>query len=158
MLALSATLIFLNINTLLHPYPKFHIGAWTYEAQEDRFTKLKSCRLFRHSVTYAHGALVFHLGERADTSEAVYRIDSSKTQPWRASAMELASNGVELQKDALQNPSQGLAPIPARLLMDAKTVTIRASEGARPVRFKIEGFAAAMKAAQTAGCTDESFH
>jgi hypothetical protein len=136
---------------------KMKAAGWTYEVREDRFANLKSCTLYRRGVTYANRTLTFHLPREIDTSQAIYRVDDSETQPWRVSAMELASSGVALVQDDLRNPSGGLVPVPARTLASARVVIIRPSEKAKPVKFRIEGFSTAMAAATAAGCAPQSF-
>ena len=156
-LAVSASLLLSSPPWHWFPDHKMKTAGWTYEVRDDRFANLKSCTLYRRSVTYANGTLTFHLPRDTDTSQAVYRIDDSAIQPWRVAAMELASDGISLQHDDLRNPSGGLVPIPVRRLTNAHLVIIRPNEKAKPVKFRVEGFSTAMAAATAAGCAPQSF-
>lgn len=138
-------------------HDKVRVAGWTYEVDQDPFTYLKSCRLYRRGVTYTHETLTFHLPPWIDTSEAIYRIDNAAAQPWRASATELAAKGVTLQRDDLRNPSGSVVPIPARQLVDANVVTIRPSQTGSLVQFRVDGFSRAITAARSAGCTPDGF-
>jgi hypothetical protein len=161
---MSIAAVFASAFLSFHPHLSWpsdgrtHIGLWTYQVGVDRFTGLKSCRLSARHVSYAHQALTFQFASKIDTSESLYRLDGGPAQSWRVNAMTLASAGVALHDDSLVNPSQGLVRIPAHELANTGAVTIRATPRSRPVKFHIEGFAAALAAAEAAGCAADRFY
>ncbi len=133
------------------------IGAWTLRVESDQFAARQICQLSRPRVDYHRQALVFHLSSRADTANAVYRIDDGPPRAVRSDAMDLARLGFALYNDDLTNPSGGLVRIPRQRIMDAREVSIQAKAMAAPVKFRIDGFGAALDAARAAGCGVDDF-
>jgi hypothetical protein len=128
------------------------VGGWRLYVVTDRFTGQRSCKLYRPKVDYQRQALVLHLSRRADTSNAVYRVDGGPLVSSRADDMELARLGFALSDDDLENPSGGLVRVPARRIEGASAVTVEVPASHRPIRFRIEGLAAALETAAEAGC------
>jgi hypothetical protein len=134
-----------------------HIGAWRLVVETDRFTGRLTCQLQRGGIAYERQALVFHLSSRVDTTNAAYRIDGGPTVWSRTDAMELAGLGFALYNDDLANPSGGLVRVPMRRVMGAHAISIQPKANASAIKFNIQGFDLAMKAADKAGCTAEEF-
>jgi hypothetical protein len=135
-----------------------HVGAWTLVVQTDRFSGRVTCQLSKHKIGYERQALVFHLSDRVDTSDAVYKIDGGLPVWVRSDAMELAHLGFALHNDTLANPSGGLVRLPERSLLDAHLVAVQPKAGDAPVNFKIEGFRTALETAHNAGCDADAFN
>jgi hypothetical protein len=129
-----------------------HIGGWTLRLHADPFTNRLACRLSKPKVDYQRQALVFHLPKRTDTSAAVYRIDGEPPLWARADDMEMVRSGFTLRNDDLDNPSGGLVRIPERRVLEAHAVAVETRANGRTVKFKIDGFRAALDAAHEAGC------
>jgi len=136
---------------------RHRLGLWTLEAYADRFTGTRICRLSGDRMDYHRGVVVLRLPKREDTSAAIYRVDSGEPIDTRTEAMEMARRGLALYDDTLGNPSGGLVRVPAARLTGANIIWVRADVRTRPERFKITGLAAALAAAQAAGCPPESF-
>ena len=135
---------------------RVRIGAWTMRVDSDRFRDQVRCQLFERNVSYQRRALVFHLPRRAD--DAVYRIDGGPPMWARSDAMELADLGFTLHSDDLANPSGGLVRIPQPRIAGAHAVSIEPRSDVAPLRFNIDGFAAALDAARKAGCGADAFY
>ena len=133
------------------------IGPWTLTVVEDRFSGQVQCRLAARGMDFTRGALVLHLSPKADTSDAIYRIDGGPPRSVRADALELVRLGFALHQDDLWNPSGGLVRIPAPALGGATRGAVEARPGAPVYSFRIDALAPALEAARTAGCAPEAF-
>jgi hypothetical protein len=134
-----------------------HIGAWTLAVRRDPFAERVHCRLTRPKIEYQRQALTFHLSAHADTSDAVYRVDDGGPIRTRDDAFALARLGFALHADDLNNPSGGLVRVPQARLDVARAIRIEAGANAKPVKFDLQGFSAALDAAKKAGCAADSF-
>lgn len=133
------------------------VGPWTVSVVEDRFSGQVQCRLAARGMDFERGALTLHLSPKADTSDAVYRVDGGPPHSVRADALELVRMGFALHRDDLTNPSGGLVRIPVATLAGAKQVAVAARPGAPVYSFQVGALAPALEAARTAGCTPEAF-
>ena len=133
------------------------VGPWTLTVVQARFAGETQCRLAAHGVDYERGALVIHLSRKADTSDAVYRIDGGPPRSVRADVLEIARLGFLLNKDELWNPSGGLVRIPAHAIAGATRVAVQTRPGAPVYGFRVDGLEPALEAARTAGCSPEAF-
>jgi hypothetical protein len=130
-----------------------HDGAWVLEVARSRFTHETHCTLKGRGAEVAGAALVLHLSQSTDTSEAWYRLGhGGEARSWRLLIPELRQAGVRLRYDDLENPSQGRVPIPLRRLWNEETVEIAATSAARPILFKIRGLKDAILDANARGC------
>ena len=133
------------------------IGPWTLTVVQDRFSGQVQCRLAARGMDFERGALTLHLSPKADTSDAVYRIDGGLPHSVRADTLELVRMGFAVHRDDLTNPSGGLVRIPVAALAGATQVAVVARPGAPIYSFQVGALAPALDAARTAGCTPESF-
>lgn len=136
---------------------RHRVGPWTLTVVQDRFAGRTQCRLAARDMDYQRGALVIHLSPKADTFDAVYRIDGGPPQSVRADALELLRLGFALHQDDLANPSGGLVRIPADRLAGATRVDVEARPGAPVYTFRVDALAPALDAARAAGCGPEAF-
>jgi hypothetical protein len=128
------------------------IGKWVLQVDHDPFTGQTWCRLKGGGMTYGPAAMIFKFDSHTDTFGAVYRIDGGPAVSWRVNAMTLASRGVTLQTDALNNPSGGRVYVPTAALAGAQTITIRPSPTLPTRTFDLSGLPGALGKAQAAGC------
>jgi hypothetical protein len=91
------------------------------------------------------------LPKRIDTATAVYRTDDGPPIWAHGDEAELAHLGFA------QQIRGGLLRVPEHRIFSANSVQIETTTSRRPARFKIDGFAAALDAAQKAGCSAEDF-
>jgi hypothetical protein len=133
------------------------VGPWSLTVIHQSFAGRTQCRLDAPGVDYVRGAVELHLSPRADTFDAVYRIDGGPPRSVRADALEIASLGFALHRDDLWNPSGGLVRIPAHALAGAAQVAVQTRPGAGIHRFRVDGLTQALEAARNAGCGPEAF-
>jgi len=136
---------------------RLHVGLWTVTVVQARFAERAQCRLSARGMDWERGALVIQLSPKADTFDAVYRIDGGPPHSVRGDAPELARLGFALHKDDLSNPSGGLVPILGSTLAGAAEVAVQVRPGAPVRRFRVDALARALEAARTAGCAPEAF-
>lgn len=134
-----------------------HVGPWTITVIQARFAGRTQCTLTARRMDFERGALVIHLPRKADTFDAVYRIDGGPPRSVRADAQELASLGFALHNDDLANPSGGLVRIPAHALTGAARVAVQAKPGAPVRQFRVDSLEPALDAARAAGCGPQAF-
>lgn len=128
------------------------IGRWILDLTKDPFLGTVRCRLRAKGVTVEHAAVIVQAPRSVNTFDAYYRLDSSPAVSWRVNGMELASHGVTINDETLDNPSGGRVAIPLRLAAAAATISIRASERSRSYSFfqpKLDG---ALLQARGLGC------
>jgi hypothetical protein len=136
----------------------YRLDGWDMRIQRDGFTGQTRCRLFSPSglgqgrISYADGALGFHLDADRDVMQAWYSIDDAPPRPWREDYPTLVARRVSLEGGSLANPTGGVVLILREKLAGARTVTIRADTGAAPKRFRLKGFEQALAAARANGC------
>jgi len=157
-----AHLALVTLLWLIPNYREAHVRHWRVQhwvvtVDTHRFTGDKTCQLVNGPIDYRRHALVFHFPVRADTSNAIYRVDAGMPRTSQSDLVDLAKLGFSLYAPSLDNPSAGLVRIPTMRLQGASLVWIQPHTGKYPIRFTIAGFAAAMDTARTAGCTEESF-
>ena len=134
-----------------------HFGAWVLRVSDDRFSDRLICQLSAHGVEYGRGALVFHLPRTVDTAAAVYRIDGGDPVDIRNEQLEMAHLGFAVEEDSLANPSGGLVRIPQARARSGHKVQIEAGGRGKIFTFKVDGLAAALDAADQAGCLPDRF-
>jgi hypothetical protein len=138
----------------------YHLAGWDMRIEHDGFTGQTRCRLFSPSglgqgrISYASGALGFHLDDDRDVATAWYSVDDAAPRPWRDDYPVLIARRVSLEGGSLANPTGGVVLIPQEILTGARTVTIRADRGRTPKRFHLKGFEQALAAARVNGCSD----
>ncbi len=133
-------------------YRPIVVGDWTYRIRDDSFTGQRTCRLRSRHVVYRRGVLLFSLGARTDTAGALYRIDGGQVLDPHDDDLEIAAAGAPLHADDLDNASAGLVRIPARRLLDARRVSIRADTRARVASFPVAGLREALAQEVRYGC------
>jgi hypothetical protein len=133
------------------------LGPWTLTVEQARFAGETRCRLVARGVDYERGAVVIHLSRKADTSDAIYRIDGGPPRSVRADVLEIARLGFLLNKDELWNPSGGLVRIPEHTVAGATRVAVQTRPGTTVHDFRVDGLEPALEAARTAGCAPEAF-
>jgi hypothetical protein len=128
------------------------IGGWKLTVRRDTFVGAAACRLTRGRAAYEQGAVTISLPPATDTAAAVYRIDGGAPRAAAADQMAIASLGLPVWRDDLDNPSGGLVRIPAARLTGAGLVQIETRLGGRVWRVPVANLGAALAAAKTAGC------
>jgi hypothetical protein len=128
------------------------IDGWTLGVRRDAFAASALCRLTRGRAAYDRGVVVFRLSPGTDTSAAVYRIDDGPPRPVTADQMAVASLGLPIWQDDLDNPSGGVVRIPAGKLAGARLVRIETRLNGHVWRARVDHLDAALEASREAGC------
>jgi hypothetical protein len=128
------------------------LGHWTLDITRDAFAGSTSCRMRMQGMVVEHSAARFDFGRGARTFEAIYRIDGGPPTSWRANAMALAANGIRLQSENIENPSNGWVAVPLGAILSAHKIAIRPSPRANARTFDLTGLASALEQADAAGC------
>jgi hypothetical protein len=137
---------------------KFSVGpGWVLSVHKHVFSGTTQCKLQKGRASYGRDAVVFDLGRRVDTADAIYRIDDGAPMRSRDDQMIIAERGFSLTSDSLDNPSAGLVRIPVERLQSAQVVRIEAQDNDHPMTFRISGLSAALVQSRGAGCDDQSF-
>ena len=136
---------------------RYLIPAWHVDATRDRFTNKMVCRVYQGQrlhpdVTYERETLAFRFSRHLSTLQAEFRVDGGPAQPWTATYPTLIGSGATLTGNSMTNPTDGLVVLPAALLANATTVTIRPTPSKRPRTFGVGGFGDALASARRLGC------
>lgn len=136
---------------------RYVIPAWHVDATRDRFTQKMVCRVYQGrrrdpDVTYQRETLAFQFGRGRNTTNADFKVDGAASRPWTAVYPALVANGATLPGRSLTNPTDGMVILPAALLDNASTVTIRPTQTSKPKIFSVSGFSDAVRSAQRLGC------
>jgi hypothetical protein len=108
-------------------------------------------------MSYANQAVTFHFPGFVDTNNAVYRIDGGPAKRFADARWELVKDGTMLNRGPSSSPMAGDVPVPARELMGASGVSVRAHRRWSVRNYDVRGLPAALDAARRQGCTPESF-
>ncbi len=135
----------------------YSIGAWRLEQRTDKFTGQLACRLRARGMSYANQAVTFHFPGFVDTNNAVYRIDDGPAKRFADARWELVKGGTMLNRGPSSNPMAGDVPVPARELMGANGVSVRADRRWGVRNYDVRGLPQALETARQQGCTPESF-
>ena len=129
-----------------------HVGGWVVDATTDRFTKTVTCTIGKGWVSFANDVLIFHLGRRADTDDADFRIDGGPARSVREATYEDQRRGYYRSGGSLENPSAGEVALPSFYVAGAKRVYIRAAPGRTIESFDVRRFADALTLARQMNC------
>ena len=128
------------------------VSGWRLDMKRDGFADSTSCVLRRHQIEVAGGVVTFYFRGGVDTANAQVRIDGAPAQPSNRYALEVADQGVPLGGSDLRNPSGGRVNIPLRVLVDARSVSVRPNLASRHRTYSLAGLPRAVAAAQSQGC------
>lgn len=134
-----------------------HIAGWTLKVRVDNFSGGRICSLKNGKITYQRQAIVLHLPDTIDTTQAIYRVDNGPVQLSRDDDVSIAHLGFAIDQPVLDNPSGGLVRIPASKVLGAALLQIELSAFGHPRRYNISGLGAALTAAATNGCGNDNF-
>src|ERR1700733_6847084 len=102
-----------------------HVGGWTVRVTTDRFTKGGSCSVTKGRVAFRNDVLVFHLGEYANTSDAVFRVDGGPVRSVHEGTYDDQRRGYYRSGGPLEKPAGGAGALPSFYVTGAKSVYIR---------------------------------
>ena len=137
------------------PVKRTRVAGWVVERRTDRFTGWSQCSARNGGVQLAGGAVVFDFGRSVNTGQAAYRIDDGEARMAQQSAFA-RSYWTRHEADApLDNPSGGRLALPARNLVQARTIAIRVNTERRPQIFKLDYLGAVLSAESALGCPAE---
>ena len=131
-----------------------HVSGWTVRVTSDHFTKEVSCSMSKGRVAFHNDVLVFHLGEFADTSDAVFRVDGGPVRSVHEATYDDQRRGYYRNGGPLENPSAGQVALPSFYVTGAKYVYIRETPRNGLSWFDVSGFADALAAARAMKCPD----
>jgi hypothetical protein len=131
-----------------------HVGGWTVKATTDRFTKAVTCSIRKGRVAFRNDVLIFHLGEYADTSEAVFRVDDGPARSVHDATYDDQRRGYYRRGGPLENPSAGEVALPSFYVTGAKWVYIRETPRNDLSWFNVSHFAEALALARSENCPD----
>jgi hypothetical protein len=140
---------------------KQKVAGWRIEKRVDRFTGQVGCRMTSDGMVYQnHEVRVPFPGfleiYEIDVQNAVYRVDDRPAKAWADARWELVKTGSQLHLED-KTPWVSEVPIPADELLNAKTLSVRAS-GPRWLRtWDVSGFGQALEAARSSGCDAYAF-
>lgn len=133
---------------------RYGLEGWVIETRFDRFTHQTTCKLTRRGLTVQDGRVAFRFGDKADTSQAYYRLDDSPAVPVRGEVDTAHAFAIDLDRAPLANPSYGEVVLPLARLRTVQRVAIRLDDRRQPVVFKLNGLGGALRSAAGLGCGD----
>ena len=129
-----------------------YVGGWTVKLMRDRFTGAVSCSMNKGRVEFRRDVLVFHGDSRADTDDAVFRIDGGPARSVREATYDDQRHGYFRDAGPLENPSAGQVALPSFYVTGASWVYIRANPRRSPERFDVRRFPDALTLARAMKC------
>ena len=131
-----------------------HVSGWTVRVTTDRFTKGVSCSVSKGKVRFQGDVLIFHLGEYADVTNAMFRVDGGPVRSVHEATYDDQRRGYYRKDGPLENPSGGEVALPSFYVTGAKWVYIRETPRDYLSWFDVSHFTDALALARSEGCPD----
>ncbi|HLY80199.1 MAG TPA: hypothetical protein VKQ70_12530 [Caulobacteraceae bacterium] len=131
-----------------------HVRGWSVTARSDKFTKGVTCSVDNGRMEFRDDVLIFHLGRRAVTTDAVFRVDGGAVRSVHEATYDDQRRGYVRRGGPLENPSDGDVALPSFYVAGAKYVYIRPWRTASIRWFDVSGFPDALALARRMNCPD----
>lgn len=122
----------------------YGVGRWRLEVTHDAFAASTTCRVFQGSAAVDDGRLVWSLGPKVDTLNAVVRIDGGAPHVQSERDLPASAN--------TGNPSDGRIVVPLPALSGARRLQVRAGPQNRVHGLVVARLDEAVAAAGRLGC------